>query len=426
MESPYRLFSVYGVELEYMVVDKDSLDVRPLVDRLFSDHLSEPTISANPGVTIPEILGDVPNDVEFPDITWSNELTAHVLELKTTTPHSDLSILDSHFQQHVTYINQLLSLHNAVLMPTAMHPWMNPSLETKLWPHGYNAVYEAFNRIFDCRGHGWSNLQSTHLNLPFSNEKEFGALHSAIRVVLPLIPAIAASSPIYNGQLSQNLDSRLQFYSANCSKIPSVTGQVIPEPIFSFRDYQEKILDRIYSDVAPFDAEEILREEWVNARGAIARFERGSIEIRIVDIQEYPKADLAIAALLATLLRELIAGRWSDPQMLRGVPLNMLVANLAATMRDAEDAVLEGGVWLKLFGLENTPRIVAKELWSKLISDLQGQLLSFEKNYRVYQQCGTLSKRIVRALNGDISPVSLREVYRELVKCLGQGHPFIK
>ena len=109
-------------------------------------------------------------------------------------------------------------------MPTAMHPWMDPHAEARLWPHEYNAVYAAFNRIFDCRGHGWSNLQSTHINLPFRGDEEFGRLHAAIRLVLPIIPGVAASSPAADGRLSGLLDSRLDAYRSNARRIPSISS----------------------------------------------------------------------------------------------------------------------------------------------------------------------------------------------------------
>ncbi|MBK9976184.1 MAG: hypothetical protein IPP14_15545 [Planctomycetes bacterium] len=72
-----------------------------------------------------------------------------------------------------------------------MHPFFDPMTETKLWPLSNNVVYETHNRIFDCRGHGWSNLQSTHLNLPFANDTEFARLHAAIRMILLILPALS-------------------------------------------------------------------------------------------------------------------------------------------------------------------------------------------------------------------------------------------
>ncbi len=129
-------------------------------------------------------------------ISWSNELVAHVVELKTSEPAAALAGLAQAFAEHVRRINDLLRPLGARLMPTGMHPWMDPARETRLWPHDYSEVYANFDRIFDCRGHGWSNLQSVHLNLPFADDEEFGRLHAAIRLLLPILPALAASSPI--------------------------------------------------------------------------------------------------------------------------------------------------------------------------------------------------------------------------------------
>src|SRR5690606_25183589 len=114
-------------------------------------------------------------------------------------------------------------------LPTAMHPLMLPDLETKLWPHDAATIYATFDRIFGCKGHGWSNLQSVHINLPFRDQDEFGRLHAAIRLVLPLLPGLAASSPVQEGRLSGFLDTRLEHYRQNQKRLPSITGQVIPE-----------------------------------------------------------------------------------------------------------------------------------------------------------------------------------------------------
>ena len=115
------------------------------------------------------------------------------------------------------------------LMPTAMHPWMDPEKDLKLWPHGLRTVYETFDRIFGCKGHGWANLQSAHLNLPFAGDEEFARLHTAVRFLLPILPGLAASSPIVDGERNGILDNRLVAYRGNCARIPSITGDVVPE-----------------------------------------------------------------------------------------------------------------------------------------------------------------------------------------------------
>jgi len=68
----------------------------------------------------------------------------------------------------------------------------------------------------------------------------------------------------------------------------------------------ERIHQRIFRDIAPFDPENILRHEWLNSRGAIARFERSAIEIRVLDIQECPAADLAVVAAINGALQCLV------------------------------------------------------------------------------------------------------------------------
>ena len=166
-----------------MIVDRTTLDVAPVSDRLLT-----------------AVAGELTNETEQGAIAWSNELALHVIEVKTNGPTPRLDGVVGDFQAAVTRINALLQEWNACLMPTGAHPWMNPDTDTHLWPHDDDAIYAAYDRIFGCRGHGWSNLQSMHINLPFADDAEFGRLHAAIRVVLPLLPALAASTPYLDGR----------------------------------------------------------------------------------------------------------------------------------------------------------------------------------------------------------------------------------
>src|SRR6478735_6727891 len=215
-DSRLHLFDAYGIELEYMLVNKDTLAVMPITDELLKHE-----------------LGKYDSDFENGIVTWSNELVLHVVEIKSTKPEINFNVLESEFVQNIKRINEVLRNWNAMLMPSAAHPFMDPGSETKLWPHDNNDVYDIYNKVFDCKGHGWSNLQSTHLNLPFTGDREFAKLHAAIRLVLPLLPALCASSPIIGGGSTGLLDTRLRYYKTNQEKIKSITGSVIPEPVFS-------------------------------------------------------------------------------------------------------------------------------------------------------------------------------------------------
>ena len=350
--APLHLFEAFGVELEYMVVREDSLDPLPVVDQILRAQ-----------------VGTIVDEAEVGPVCWSNELVLHVIELKTNGPSPTLHDLAATFTDHVRRINTILEPHQGRLMPGAMHPWMDPARDTRLWPHNYSEVYAAYDRIFSCKGHGWSNLQSVHLNLPFSGDQEFGRLHAAIRLVLPILPALAASSPIADGRVTGKLDTRLDVYRQNQRRIPSLTGRVIPEPVFTRAQYEGELLAELYRNLAPLDPDATLQEEWVNSRGAIARFDRDAIEIRILDIQEAPAADLGVLMLVVATLQALVGERWTSTAVQQSWDVEPLAEIFEATLVDAERTSIRNSAYLAMLGFPGRSATAA-ELWQHLASSL--------------------------------------------------------
>lgn len=404
------LFQRTGVELEYMIVDADSLDVKPIADELIKAVTGEYSSDAEP-------------DGEDGEVSWSNELALHVIEIKTQTPARSLERLPGLFQAHVARINGLLAGMNARLMPGAMHPWMDPNKELRLWPHEYNPVYETFNRIFSCQGHGWANLQSTHINLPFADDDEFGRLHAAIRLILPIIPALSAASPVYDGSVTGIADNRLDVYRLNARRVPSVAGKVVPEPVFTRAAYEGELLGRIYKDLEPLDPEGVLRHEWANARGCIARFDRGAIEIRVIDNQECPRADVAIVAMIVEALKWMVAERWVSKDAQRGVPTDPLHAMLLDVIREGEHAMITHAPYLRAWGVD-APRMSAGDLWRKLREELMPASSAFAPALDVILGQGTLSTRLRAALGKSPSREELFGVYRQMCDCLRDDRLF--
>ena len=366
--------------------------------------------------------GNLSGEVDRGEICWSNELVAHVVELKVGQPASALEPLPALFQKNVYEMNSILSNSGARLMPAGMHPWMDPEHETRLWPHAYGDVYRAFDRIFGCHGHGWANLQSAHLNLPFADDGEFAGLHAAIRLVLPILPALAASSPVVEGRITGLMDNRLEVYRTNSRKIARVAGRVIPEPAFSQAEYDTLILEPLYAEIAPHDPAGVLRNEWLNARGAIARFSRNTIEIRVLDVQECPQADLAICAAIVAVLKALVAERWSSLALQQAAAVEPLASILLTSIRNAEEAVIDDREYLDLFGFAGES-CTAGELWGHLIAalpELGDQSSPWRESLAIITDEGPLARRIVSALETN----ELHEVYGELCRCLQQGEMF--
>lgn len=413
MQQPPRLhlFQGYGIELEYMLVDKTTLAVKPITDELLK-----------------QVLGTYGSDYENGVVTWSNELVLHVVELKSTKPEANLNGLEHAFAENVERINALLGTWNAMLMPSAAHPFMDPQTETKLWPHDNNEVYAIYNSIFDCRGHGWSNLQSTHLNLPFYDDEEFAKLHAAIRLILPILPGLCASSPILDGKFTGSLDMRMNYYKTNQSKLPSITGKVIPEAVFSKRNYINTIYEKIKADIKPFDPKDELNPIWVNSRGAIPRFDRGSIEIRIMDIQECPSADLAIVKLVVETIKCFVSEKFLDIESQMKWKTETLAQLLEQTTKNAQDVVIDNEEYLKIFGYPGKTANV-RDLWQHIFSRLvkigTDSLGNTNHEIEVILKEGTLSQRIMRALGKDQSRENISRVYRLLSGCLAQNKMFI-
>ncbi len=405
-----NLFEAYGVELEYMIVTQDSLDVLPVTDRLIEAE-----------------SGRIQSEIDLGKLSWSNELALHVVELKTTAPEADLTLLADDFQQHVQRINVQLAKLSSVgrLMPSAMHPWMDPYREMQLWPHEYSSVYEAYNRIFDCRGHGWANLQSVHLNLPFSGDDQFGRLHAAVRLVLPILPGLAASSPLKDGQLTGSLDTRLDVYQGNSACVPSLAGRVIPEQVFTEEDYRWQIFQRMYNDIAPHDPDGVLQDEFLNSRGAIARFGRGSIEIRVIDIQECPAADLAVLQATVAVLKALCSEQWSTSLAQQNIEVEPLYRILSASIRDADEAVIDDQAFLSLFGYPDA-HCTVKQLWRHLVKETSPTMNpTSEKALDVILSRGPLARRLVdRIQRCGADRSDLQKIYAELCLSLQSGAMF--
>lgn len=404
-----RLFEGFGIELEYMLVDAATLAVAPQADWLLAEAAGE-------------ITGEFVNG----PLAWNNELALHVIEFKLGAPSPTLNGLAGLFQADIGKANALLGQRGLQLMPSGMHPWMDPARELRLWPHDNCEVYEAFDRVFSCKGHGWANLQSMHINLPFADDAEFGRLHAAIRFILPLLPGLAASSPLMDGVLTGTADNRLAVYQGNCRRIPSITGEVVPEAVFSISAYREQVLGRIYADLATHDHAGVLAEEWVNARGAIPRFERMAVEIRVLDVQECPAMDLAFASLIVATLRALCAGTWSDVSALEQWRTADLARYLQAAVRCAEATEIHDGRYLSALGYPGSQARLGR-LWGHLAerAAAAGTLdPSAERLIEHFLRFGTLATRITGALPAEPSRSDIDRVYRELCACLAEGRPF--
>ncbi len=404
-----RLFEAFGLELEYMVVRRGDFAVAPVVDRLMIARAGEPS-----------------SDCRLGRCEASNELAAHVFELKAPRPVTDIERAEQAFAGAVKHANRILAAEDCMLLPGPMHPTMDPARESGIWPHEGREIYEAYDRVFDVRRHGWLNLQSCHINLPFANDHEFGLLHAAVILLLPFLPAIAAGSPFKEGRVTGWRDTRLDVYRNNQKRFPLIAGAIVPEPLFTEADYREKILAPMMRQIAPANRKGIFQEGWLNSRGAIARFNRGAIEIRVLDVQECPLADMAIASLVIATLRTLVELHGDDLlRLARQSSTARRKRQLLACARHGFAAELDLPDIREAFGVPSRARD-ARGFWRHILRKFSGDALPAHHREVVefILRRGNLADRLLAFHRRQRPGESFPRLLPKLATCLAENHTF--
>jgi gamma-glutamyl:cysteine ligase YbdK (ATP-grasp superfamily) len=246
-------------------------------------------------------------------------------------------------------------------------------------------------------------------------------------MVLPLLPGIAASSPFVEGHAAENMDARLAAYRNNAKRVPSVSGSVVPERVFTQGAYEAELLEGIYRDLAPLDPEGVLRNEWVNARGCIARFDRMAIEIRLLDVQECPAADLAVVGAVTSVVQALTEEAWSRVTDLKEWDEARLVSILDVAVRNGSDAIVDDGRFLGVFGYPERGPARLGDVWQHLVESVtthDAAYAEWSEPLQVILQEGCLAARLRRAVGEKVSHENLYDVYRTLERCLAEGTMF--
>jgi len=239
---------------------------------------------------------------------------------------------------------------------------------------------------------------------------------------LPILPALAASTPFLDGRNTGFADARIDVYAGNQRHVPQITGRVIPEPVRSEAQYSQVILEPMFRAIAPHDTDNILQFEWLNSRGAIARFDRHTIEIRVLDAQEHPGADLAIAQLVVATVKRLYRGADALLDAADALDTDELAAILRQCVKHGEAARLDNTEYLRVLGVPGVQ--TAGEAWRTLATMSRGKLVSHREALDVILNEGTLSTRLLRSVGQTVNAASLLSTYRRLCDCLAEGRMF--
>ncbi len=270
-----------GTEHEYSVNTSD-LRPLPIVDRI-----------------IEEMHGEMVNEFPFGPINVSKELQKHVIELVPSVPHTSIGEMEEALWQGMGRFHHATG-HRYHLLGLGMHPLLRLE-QTAVWDHEDREIYDAYDRLFGLRQHGWLNIQALQVNVHYDSEEKMVRMFNRLRALIPYLVAVTASSPFVEGQATGSMDNRLLYYRENQARVPSICHGLVPERLRGWRDHLD-VLEAVYRDLRAVGGE-ALCHEWVDSRGIIIRPHRECLELKVVDEQECLRSDMAVTALVLSLLR---------------------------------------------------------------------------------------------------------------------------
>jgi carboxylate-amine ligase len=346
------------------------------------------------------------------EVAWSCERWEHVLTLSLTRHAKRPMAHARRLNAEVRSMNKLLSKRNAMLVPAAAHPFAQGEVHTMRADTPGQAV---LSRLFDVKQPGWCNSQITCLRMPFTSDEEFSRLHASVRLLLPLLPAISAASPYLNGAWAGFLSARAEASMHHVDSLPQLLGPVIPEAVFSEEDYYRTVFSPMAQALVTVDTEQTLDHFGMNARAAIARFDKGELELRVLDRQECLTADLAIAEMTLTVVRAMSSGRWVSTYLQRAWSEDDLFPLYMQTVREGGQAVLSNRDYLFMFGLMKQDRMSVQKIWQHLFVELYGELSDECRRVMAHiLEHGCLAQRMVRRHGKDPTAGALVQLVDEL------------
>ena len=405
----YPLFSAYSLSVEHAIVDRTTLQVLPLAS------------------VVLEALASVPvAEGERHDVELAPGVAAHTLVLRNTkvmrkTPKwaHKLAVLSAQAQR-------ILDAHNATVLSGGAHPFYVPARDASVGNGLPPEVRTVCDALFDTRKHGWSNDQGLKLGLYFDKADEFAKAHAAVRLLLPLIPGLAAASPILEGKITDAMDARLDAHFTAFARVPELVGPMVPEAVFDTDAHDRAILSPIAQALVAHDSGNVLDAHTMDARGATTQFDPGIIHLHVIDAQECPNADLAVVEFIIAVLKALVNGRWVSNYLQRAWAADELRAILLDTIKEGDQAMIGNRDYLLMFGLMQQEAMPALKVWQHLFVELYPELSPAARTHIAHiLEHGTLATRIMARAGKRPTAEKLREAYAALAQSHSANAAFL-
>lgn len=376
--------------------------------------------SFNPAPVADEILtvlcGERVRQIEHGEAIWRNEGPRHRLCIRSRYGFSSFVQANEVLAAHRGEAVELAKGVEARLLSTGMHPWMLPS-QAQSWPHGKTPRDDAMHLIFGGGRHGFANNHPLRLSLPFETDDEFARLNAALRLLMPLMPALAASSPFAEGARGPAMSCRLGAQRDYYCRRLTFRQNLVPEALPSREAYEAEVTRPLNLALEARELRGPLQPLDVCAFGLRADFAAGLIHIEALDGQECLQADLAVCAAVIAMARICMRETHASHQEQSAWSSSRLGELLDRSIVDAGSAVLRDSDYLRILGFPEGNACRSGELWQYLIEEYVAKDEEFESFMPALGSLvsrGCLSSRLLAKLGRNWGEEQLFELYRGL------------
>ena len=393
----YSLLSERTIELEYIIADKDSMEAVPLAEKLLEKASgSEKCCTYNP----PEKNGS---------ISWSLTEYDYIVKFSAEICRVNIREAEKILHDQIIEANRMLDEFNAVLFSSAVYPL--PSSESFSEENTGKKSADKRNRVNRLIKDSVFNYHYMKLYLPFKNEEEFFRLHTAVRLIMPLLPSLTSASPVIGRSMTDVQESGLEISRYKFSRTGKDCGSFIPRPVRNRREYEESIKKCLECSFVNNDINKI-RE----CKAVTADFEKGMLAVRVFDMQESPHVDFAVVRFITYVL-ELIVNCRCGVERQASISSEELSEIFENITKDGLKGLADNENYLKLLSIEGQEKMSAWGIWmllAKKVRDYSGLKIPPVENIL---KTGSLSERIIKISEKR----SVKETFRELAECLEEN-----
>jgi carboxylate-amine ligase len=249
-----------GVEIEFQILDPQSLDLVPRA---------------------PDILAMVPSTLEE---RIKPEFIRSMLEVNTEIC-ANMQEVKEGLTQLIKETEKLAYKNNCLLFASSLHPFARHSDQVLSDHPRYTRIMNELQLV----GRRFIT-QGLHVHVGMSDYKAAIRVCDSIRLFLPILLALTCSSPYYEG-----VDTGLHSYRAKLFEALPLAG--MPDQLESWDKYLEMV--KLLTNTGIITG---VRDLWWDVR---PHPDFGTIEIRICDLPSTFKEILAIVALIQGLVAEM-------------------------------------------------------------------------------------------------------------------------